>query len=149
MSRQLSEGPSPVRVRRYVGMFVAFHLPLAFAVGQIVLALNPKPWPGLGGLLIYASATFVGWRFALKQKRLLLKEEMWRLIAGCIAYLIPFEAFGIWGSPDRIANVSKNVLIGGVAIGFCLDLLFLWLSFRFGVRRNMERILAKTVSSPA
>lgn len=143
MSPQKPTAPDLASVGRYALLFAAFHFPFALALGYVVTAINPNPSGGLGIVAVFASAYFVGWRFVVRHQRLLTNQEMWRLITACTFYMILFEAFGLWGSYDRVASLSAGAWLGVVAVTLGLDILSLWLSFRFTVRKTMQMKLER------
>ena len=127
---------------RYALMFAAFHLPLAFFVGWVVRMWRLHPGGGLGLVVTFCAASLVGWLFVRKHKRLFTDGEKWRLITGCLVYLVFFECFALYGSYASLPALSVGWWVGVAVYTLGLDLLGLWVSLQFGVRRMMQRHLA-------
>lgn len=128
---------------RFVLIFSAAHFVSALALGYILQMFGAGPSGALGGVAILAAGYVVGWRFTKLRRRLMSDQEMWRLIVGCAVYMVLFETLGVWGNLDTLEPLSRNAWIGVVALTVALDLLFLWLVFRFAVRKAMRNNLEK------
>jgi hypothetical protein len=140
--------PAP-RMAKYAFMFAGIHFPGALAGGYLLEALQAKSNTGLSTALIIAGVTFVGWRFVKIHKRHFeIAERRW-LIAGCFLYLVLFEAFVLWAMYDELPPLPPLGWVGVTAITIAWNLAALWLSFRYPVRKMMERRLEKLAKQAA
>jgi len=130
---------------KYAFMFAGIHFPGALAGGFLLEALQAKSNSGLSTALIIAGASFVGWRFVKVHKRHFdIAERRW-LLAGCFLYLTLFEAIGLWGMYDDLPSLPPLGWIGVVVFTLAWNLAALWLTFKYPVRKMME----KRVETPA
>jgi hypothetical protein len=127
----------------YALIFAAVHLPLALVIGYLASGLKAKSGGGLGVVLIMSAAYVVGWRFASRHRRPFSGSERWLLIGGCAVYMILFEALGLFGNYESIGSMSALGWVGLAAFTLGLDVLFLWIAFRYTVRKMMEKQIAK------
>jgi hypothetical protein len=136
------------RMSRYVLLFAAVHFPIALAVGFALQSLAARRSSGIGILLIYGVASIVGWQFVKVHKRHFMDGERRRLVAGCLLYILVFEAFGVWGSVETLSSLSAKAWLGVAAFVMLMDGLAIWLSFRYPVRSMMQKRLDRLAAGP-
>ena len=149
MSQQASEASNRPTTLRYASLFAAFHFPIALAIGYVVTLINHNPGGGLGIILVLSAAYLVGWRFAVRERRLLTTEEMWRLIGACTIYLVLFDALGALANQERLAALTPKWWVGLIIWTLVADVFSLWLSFRVIVRKPMLKWIEKAASRAA
>lgn len=131
---------------RYTLIFAGLHFPIALSLGWLVDSFGWHPGVGVGIGVIFCVAGLVGWLFVRRHKRLFTKPERWRLIIGCLVYMILFECFGLWGMSATLPALSPGwwSVVAIYTVG--LDFLALWICFHFGIRRMMRRQLGERTS---
>ena len=112
-----------------------------------IVALPLHPGGGLSEIVIALAAHWVGWCFVRRRKRLFSSNEMRELIAECFLYLILFEFFTLWANAESLPILPPAWRVGTVAIAFGLDLIVLWLAFRYPVRKMMQKRLDRIATS--
>lgn len=149
MTSQDQTGIAQPSVARYSLMFAVVHFPLAIAFGLLVTAISGESAGGLGVVVIVGAAEFVGWRFVRRNHRHFTAQERWLLIGYCAIYMALFEALALWGSDIKMASFSGTAWLGVAALGIGLDILLLWIAFRFVVGKRMQKAIDKLTARAA
>jgi len=108
----------------------------AFAMGWLALTFAPDQHSSssIGHLLAVGGALATAWLFVKRHKRLFSQEENMRLVAFCVSWVLVLEGLSLVTHPE-ILSLPFPVLLGLLAFGVGFDVLIVWFSFRYAVRR--------------
>jgi hypothetical protein len=111
----------------------------ALASGWFAVTFAPNlqgSSPSIGHFLAVGGALATAWLFAKRHRRLPSPEENRRLVAFCVSWVLVLEGLSLAGHPETL-SLPLPILIGVLAFGFGFDVLIVWLSFRYVVRRAL------------
>jgi hypothetical protein len=137
---------SPIEPERAAPSMLLYSLPFALVYigGAIALGwlaarfgmTRPGSLSNLGHLLAVGGVLLSGWLFATRHRRLFSVEEERRLAAYCICWALLLDAGAVAGYPE-VLSLPLLLLCAVLVFGFGIDVLVVWLSFRYAVRKVM------------
>jgi len=135
----------PPSMLAYAGLFVLAHLVAAIAL--VLLLVIPPPRnssASLGHLLVLGAGMLVGWIFVRRHKRLFTTDESRRLVVLCSLWVIAFDALSL-GTNARVRSLPLSLFLGAAVVALAIDILIVWATFRFAVRKMMiNRVAAES-----
>jgi hypothetical protein len=116
--------------------FALVYIGGAFAIGWLAVTFAPdqRSSSSFAHLLAVGGALATAWLFVQRHKRLFSREESRRLIAFCVSWVLLLEGLSLVAHPE-ILSLPFPVLLGLLGFGVGFDVLIVWLSFRYAVRR--------------
>jgi uncharacterized membrane protein (DUF485 family) len=137
---------------RYAAIFGLSHFLLAYTIGWIYQTVFPEadhPHGGvwLGFLVTFAAAWIVGLVFVRRAHRDFNRQELTYLFIGCLVYLCLFDALSYLSNPQYQTppTIASWAILVGVTLG--LEILSLWLAYRWMVRDAVKKYLDAHVGS--
>ena len=137
---------SPIEPERASPSMLLYSLPFALvyiggaiALGWLAASFGtarPGSLSYIGHLLVFGGVLLSGWLFAKRNRRLFSAEEKRRLMAYCICWAFLLEGGAIAGHPELL-SLPLPLLFGALVFGLGVDVLIVWLSFRYVVRKVM------------
>ena len=121
--------------------FALVYIGGAIALGLLAASFGitrPGSLSYFGHLLVVGGVLLSGWLFAKRHRRLFSAEEKRRLMAYCICWAFLLEAGAFAGHPEFL-SLPLPLLFAALVLGVSVDVLIVWLSFRYVVRKVMIR----------
>ena len=138
----------------YAAIFGLSHFALAYAIGWISQTVfrethHSRGSVWLGFLVTFAAAWIVGLVFVRRAHRDFNRQELTYLFTGCLVYLCLFDVLSYLSNPQyRIPPTIGSWTIF-VCITLGLEVLSLWLAYRWMVRDAIKKYLdAHAASQP-
>ena len=133
----------PISLWKYVVLFALIFYVGAIVLGTVVEYFELKRSSSLGNVLIFFSAMIVGDRFVHRHRRLFYAREAHRLMLYCLLAILPLEAIALIGNPELLEKLSVAVAFIALPMTVGLNVLSVWIAYRFLARTSMLRKLKK------
>jgi hypothetical protein len=141
-------GASPIESEHSAPSMALYSLPFALVYigGAIALgfvatrfgSVRPGSLSYLGHLLAAGGALLSGWLFTRRHQRPFTPDENGRLVAYCICWMFLLEG-GAFATHPEFLSLPFPLLLGALAFGICVDVVIVWGSFRYVVRKALAR----------
>jgi len=133
---------------RYTAIFGGLHFAFSIALGWALQIASDsfgktRQSGSVGFFVNLVIASTVAWIFVRRSRRDFDKQERMYLFAGCLLYLLSFDAFILWTNPQYqvASSISSWAILIGVTVG--LEAISLWIAFRFVITGMIKSYLER------
>ena len=132
----------------YSLVFAFVYLSGVLAIGWLALTVthNLRGASPVGHLLAVGAAFVTSWMFAKRHQRPLSREENRKLVAFCVAWVLALGGLWLLAGGPQFLSLPLPLLLGALVLGFVLDVLIVWLSFRYMANRALIKRLPARIS---
>jgi hypothetical protein len=125
----------------YSALFALSYFGAAFCLGFLIQQVPSRNHnsPSIGHLLVLAAAMFTGWVFVRRHQRLFTPSENLRIVLFCSVWVLVLEALVVLAHAQLFSQLPGPWLLGVLAFTVVVDVVIVWGTFRYLVRRMMAK----------